>query len=119
MHIKSDGRYRRSAYDVSGTIVNEIKFPVIVKNITLDVDNIDVERYLKVFNAQQPTEAAQDVNAAISKSVAQGGDVDDDDDDVQTFDLANLIIEECILKVQKGFYKDIHFSDVVANIDIR
>ena len=81
MHIKSDGRYRRSAYDLSGTIVNEIKFPVIVKNITLDVDNIDVERYLKAFNAQQPTEAAQDVNAAISKSIAQGGDVDDDDDD--------------------------------------
>ncbi len=118
MHIKSDGRYRRSAYDLSGTIVNEIKFPVIVKNITLDVDNIDVERYLKAFNAQQPTEAAQDVNAAISKSIAQGGDVDDDDDDVQTFDLANLIIEECILKVQKGFYKDIHFSDVVANMTL-
>lgn len=56
--------------------------------------------------------------AAISKSIAQGGDVDDDDDDVQTFDLANLIIEECILKVQKGFYKDIHFSDVVANMTL-
>ncbi len=118
MHIKSDGRYRRSAYNLSGTIVNEIKFPIIVKNITLDVDDIDVERYLKAFNAQQPTEAAQDVNAAISKSVERGGDVDDEDDDIQTFDLANLIIEECILKVKKGLYKDIHFSDVVANMSL-
>lgn len=118
MHIKSDGRYRRSAYNLSGTIVNEIKFPIIVKNITLDVDNIDVERYLKAFNAQQPTEAAQDVSAAVAKSVSQNGDVDDDDDDVQTFDLANLIIEECILKVKKGFYKDIHFSDVAAKMTL-
>ncbi len=118
MHIISNGRYRRSAYDLSGTIVNEVKLPIIVKNITLSVDKIDVERYLKAFNAQQPTEASKDINKAISESVARGGDVDDDDVDVQTFDLANLIIKECILKVGSGFYKDIKFSDAQANLTL-
>ncbi len=119
MHIKSDGRYRRSNYDLSGTIVNEIKFPIIVKNITLGVDKIDVEKYLKLFNQQQPTQAATDVNKAISESIAKNGESDeDDDDDIQTFDLANLIIEECILKVKEGHYKDINFSDVTANMTL-
>ena len=119
MHIKSDGRYRRSNYDLSGTIVNEVKFPIIVKNITLGVDKIDVERYLKLFNQQQPTQAATDVNKAISESIAKNGESDEeDDDDIQTFDLANLIIEECILKVKEGHYKDINFSDVTANMTL-
>ena len=117
MHILANGRYRRSGYDLSGTIVNEVKFPIVVKNITLNVDKIDVERYLKAFNAQQPTKASQDINQAISDSVAKGGDVDDDDD-VQTFDLANLIIEECILNVGSGFYKGINFSDVKADMTL-
>ena len=119
MHIKSDGRYRRSNYDLSGTIVNEVKFPIIVKNITLGVDKIDIERYLKLFNQQQPTQAATDINTAISDSIAKNGNADEeDDDDIQTFDLANLIIEECILKVKEGHYKDINFSDVTANMTL-
>lgn len=118
MHISANGRYRRSAYDLSGAIVNELKFPIVVKNITLGVDSIDVEKYLNIFNAQQPTEASADVSKAVADSVARGGDVDDDDDDVQTFDLANLIIEECILKVKNGFYKDIKFANVEANMTL-
>lgn len=117
MHISSNGRYRRSEYDLSGAILNEIKFPIVVKNITLSLDSVDVERYLQAFNAQTPTDSAQDVNEAIAQSVAKGGNVDDDDD-APTFDLANLIVEECILKVGKGFYKKINFANVVANLTL-
>lgn len=117
MHISSDGRYRRSEYGLTGSILNEIKFPIVVKNITLSLDSVDVEKYLQAFNAQTPTTSAQDVNAAISDSVAKGGDIDDDDD-TPTFDLANLIVEECILKVGKGFYKKINFANVVANLTL-
>lgn len=113
MHITSDGRYRRSAYNASGTIVNEMKFPIIVKNVMLSVDDVDVMKYLQLFNNQNPSEAAVDVQTAIADSVAKGGDVDDDDN-TQTFDLANLVVEECILKAKKGFYKGIKFADVVA-----
>ncbi len=104
INITSEGRYRRSAYEASGTIVNEIKFPIVVKNITLALDTIDVEKYLKIFNNQTPSDAASsDVQAAIAQSVENNATDDEDaDDEVQTFDLANLIIEECIFKVNNG-----------------
>lgn len=114
MRITADGRYRRSGYDFSGTILNEIKFPIVIKDVHLIVDNIDVEKYLRIFNNQQPSEhAAANVDEVIAESAAVGGD-EDTDDDVQTFDLANLIIEKCVLVAKEGFYKDIKFSDVAA-----
>ncbi len=119
MYINSDGRYRRSAYDLSGTILNEIKFPIVVKNITLNVDEIDVMRYLKLFNAQQ-AQGSEEVNVALSKVADKGQDIDSDDeaDDAQAFDLSNLIIEECILKLGKGSYKLMNFSDVEAKLTL-
>ena len=119
LHIKSDGRYRRSSYDMSGIIVNEIKFPIVVKNITLSLDKIDVEKYLQAFNNQNPSdEASTDVKATVEKSLENNTGDTDSDDDVQTFDLANLIVEECILKVKEGFYKNIHFADAVAKLTL-
>lgn len=120
MNISAAGKYRRSSYDLSGTILNEIKFPIVVKNIALSLDSVDVERYLKVFNAQKPTEVSNDVNAVIAESVEKGANIDENDDEdvTQTFDLANLIVEECILKVEKGFYKSINFSNVAANLSL-
>lgn len=29
-----------------------------------------------------------------------------------------MIVEECVLKVKQGFYKNIHFSDAVANLSL-
>lgn len=114
MRITADGRYRRSGYDFSGSILNEIKFPIVVKDVHLIVDDIDVERYLRVFNNQKPSDhAATNVDQVLAESAAVGGD-EDTDDDVQTFDLANLIIEKCVLVAKKGFYKDIKFSNVAA-----
>lgn len=114
MRITADGRYRRSGYDFSGSILNEIKFPIVVKDVHLIVDDIDVERYLRVFNNQKPSDhAATNVDQVIAESAAVDGD-EDTDDDVQTFDLANLIIEKCVLVAKKGFYKDIKFSNVAA-----
>lgn len=119
MNIVANGRYRRSAYDLSGTIVNELKFPIIVKNITLNVDDINVEKYLKMFNQVQSTEASTDAKATIATAIEKNGDTDVDDEVTEeTFDLANIIIEECILHVKKGFYKGINFADVTANMSL-
>ena len=118
MHISSNGRYRRSSYHASGVIMNEIKFPIIVKDAELGVDNIDVEKYLQIFNNQTPSDVASDnVQKTVEESIAKNVS-DDDDDNSQTFDLANLIIEKCRLKADKGFYKDIKFSNVVANLTL-
>lgn len=118
INIKSDGRYRRSKYDLDGSIVNEIKFPIVVKNITLNLDNIDIEKYLQAFNAQQPTQVSDNVQAEIARSIEQGGDDVDAEANAQAFDLANLIVENGVLKVAKGFYKGINFSDVIATMSL-
>ena len=119
LHISSNGRYRRSDYDMSGVIINEIKFPIVVKNITLALDTVDVEKYLQVFNNQTPSDkASTDVKTEVAKSIENNTGDTDSDDNTQTFDLANLIVEECVLKVKQGFYKNIHISDAVANLSL-
>lgn len=116
--FSSNGRYRRSVYNASAKLVNEIKFPIIVKDAELAIDCIDVEKYLRIFNNQTPSDAPstdikQTVAASTEKNISE-----DDDGDEQTFDLANLIIERCILKAEKGFYKDIHFANVAGNLTL-
>lgn len=120
IRLSSDGRYRRSEYKAFGDIVNEIKFPIIVKDAELAIDCIDVEKYLRIFNNQMPSEqATQNVQTAVAESIEKNSNLtEDDDSDIQTFDLANLIIEKCTLKADKGFYKDINFANVVGNLTL-
>lgn len=114
MLINAEGRYRRSTYDVDAKIKNEIVFPIVVRDANLTVDDMDVERYLQAFNNQNPSEQSSDnVHQTISKSLEN--EVDEDGDS-QTFDLANLIVEKCTLKVLKGHYKNINFANVIGNL---
>ncbi|MBD5403304.1 AsmA-like C-terminal region-containing protein [bacterium] len=118
--FNSEGRFRRSKYNAFAKLVNEIRFPIIVKDAELGVDCIDVERYLQLFNNQNPSDSpSQDVQAAVAKSVETNTVDDVDSDDLeQTFDIANLIIEKCLLKADKGFYKDINFANVEGNLTL-
>ena len=116
MLISAEGRYRRSSYNVDAKIKNEIIFPIIVRDANLTVDDMDVEKYLQAFNQQNPSEQSSgDVHQTISKSLEN--EVDEDDDS-QTFDLANLIVEKCTLKVIKGHYKNINFANVIGNLTL-
>ena len=116
IHIKSEGWYKRSKYDFSGTIANAVKFPVIVKDIDFGIDKIDVERVMKSFNQQ---------NTAVQKQkVVENVDYDyenyneDADTNAVAFDVNNLIIERCILRLDNGKYKDINFGNLKANLTL-
>ena len=114
MFITANGRYRRSSYDVNAKIKNEIVFPIIVRDANLTVDDMDVEKYLQAFNQQNPSEQASgDVHETIAKSLEQEFD---EDGDSQTFDLANLLVEKCTLKIIKGHYKKINFANVIGHL---
>ena len=116
LHIVANGGYRRSKYNVDAKIKNEIVFPIIVKDANLEVDNMDVEKYLQPFNNQTVSDkASENVHDAISKSLEK--DVESDEN-IQTFDLANLIVEKCTLKVKKGNYKKIDFADIVGHLTL-
>ena len=42
----------------------------------------------------------------------------DEDGNSQTFDLANLIVEKCTLKILQGNYKKINFANVIGNLTL-
>lgn len=118
--LNAEGRYKRCKFNFSGSILNEIIFPIIIKNTNLTLDNIDIDRIMKTVNA--PVQSTQDVQKAYTNDVGNDDNDDDvymsDDDTTQTFDLKNIIIEECIVNIIKGNYKDILFGNIKANMSL-
>lgn len=112
--IIAQGRYKRAKYDFSGNIVNSLIFPIIVKNTKLTVDNIDIERILQTFNA--PVQSQEEKQAAYNSAI--NNEDEENDDNIQTFDLKNLIIEECIVNIISGKYKDINFGNIEAKMSL-
>lgn len=111
--MSSNGRYRRTAYDVSGKLLNELKLPVVVNSINLKIDELNIEKIMDSINRQY---ANAEVNKDAFNSVK---DMDDDDDsDVMAFNPGMLIIKECILNVVKGSYKEINFANMLANLTL-
>ena len=113
LKLEADGRYRRSAYDFDGSLVNEIKFPIIAKSVNLTVDDIDIEKFIASSNNQTSKETTSE-----KFDVSPSGVAVDDDDDTPTFDIANFIVENCNLNILKGHYKDIQFSDVKGSLTL-
>ena len=108
LNIFAQGKFRRCQYDFKGKIGNAIIFPILVRNITLTLDNVDIERIMRAMNA--PVQQADYTKEEIDDS--------DDADDALAFDFKNLIIQECIVKVLSGKYKEINFSNIEANMSL-
>ncbi len=113
VNITANGKYRRSGYDFSGKITNAIKFPIVIKDINLTIDEIDIDRMLTSMN----TQVDKNQTAIAAENVKSEEDIETDDG-APTFDMSNLIIERCILQVLKGNYKDINFNNVKANLTL-
>ena len=113
LNLVADGRYRRSQYDFNGSLINEIKFPIVVKDVNLTIDDVDVERFIASANNQK-SEAITSEKFDVTPS----GEAVDDDDNTPTFDIGNFIVENCVLHILNGSYKDIKFSDVKATLSL-
>lgn len=113
LKLAANGRYRRSQYDFNGSLINAIKFPVVVKNVNLTVDDVDVEKFIASANNQ----SSQTITSE-KFDVAPTGEAKDDDDNTPTFDIGNFIVEDCVLHILKGSYKDIKFADVKATLSL-
>ena len=113
LKLIAKGKYRRSEYDFNGSLINAIKFPVVVKNVNLTVDDVDVEKFIASANNQ----SSQAVTSE-KFDVAPSGEAKDDDDNTPTFDIGNFIVEDCVLHILKGSYKDIKFADVKATLSL-
>ncbi len=109
INISADGEYRRAKYTLSGNIHNNIGFPVIVNNLEFGLDSIDVEKMLTTLN--QSGNNATQPQESVSSPVK-------DDDSASDFDLSNLIIKDCKLKLGKAFYKDLIAENMEAKLSL-
>ena len=106
--INAEGKFRRCSYLFNGEIVNAIKYPIVIKHTDLTIDNLDIARVMKAFS--QPVQSTPVTAEVID---------DENNDDVpMTFDVKNLIVEESLIHIIKGKYKEINFSDVKAKMSL-
>lgn len=113
LNLAAEGRYRRSAYNFDGSLINAIKFPVVVKDVNLTVDDVDIEKFIASAN-NQSSEAIKSEKFDVKAS----GEAIDDDANTPTFDIGNFVVENCVLHILKGAYKDITFEDVKATLSL-
>ncbi len=108
--VTAEGRFKRANYTFLGDILNKMLFPIIVRNTNLTIDNVDVERILNSANA--PVQTAEQAEQSFEK------DEEKIEEDVQTFDIRNIIIQDCIVKILKGNYKEIDFANIEAKMSL-
>lgn len=113
LKLSANGKYRRSNYDFDGSLINEIKFPIVVKDVNLIIDDVDVEKFIASANNQKSAEITSE-----KFDVTPSGEAKDDDDNTPTFDIGNFIVENCVLHILNGSYKDIKFADVKATLSL-
>lgn len=121
IHIDAFGRFKKSDYKFKGSIKNSLLLPVVVKDIHLSLDNIDVDRIMQSMN-QQNTSAVivenQKAEAPTLVTATGINESEEDNDEAYTFDTGLLIVEKCALEVVKGFYKDIKFGNLIADLTL-
>ena len=103
--IESKGGYRRSHYEVTGDIFNNIAFPIIVNNINFTLDNMDILKLVESFNQQGDGKTQSTTSETVSE-------------DAPTFDLTNLQIKNCNFNLNKGTYGDLIVENVQATLTL-
>ncbi len=110
--LLSEGRFRREQYKFDGTILNELRLPIIVKDVNLTLDNIDVEKVLTSNSGDNTEENAK--NTLISS----GAENEEDSDIIPPFQKGLIVIEKCSLNLLKGIYKEILFGNIHADMTL-
>lgn len=118
INLKSEGWYKRSKYDFSGTIANAVKYPIIIKDIDFGIDKIDIERVMKSFNQQNTDAVKKQTPETVTTDYDYENYNEENDTQAVAFDVNNLIIERCILRLDNGKYKDINFGNLKANLTL-
>ena len=102
--ITADGGYRRSKYTATGNINNQLAFPLVVNNIDFSLDSMDVKKLLESFNQQGQGQAATKAP--------------DENENLPTFDITNLVIKKCKLKLGKAVYDDLSAENMEADLTL-
>ena len=100
-------------------MLNEIKLPIVIKDVNLTVDNIDLARIIASLNTQNTTNT-QDVKSVEKLVVADENNLDENTniDAAPVFDTGLLIVENCVFNLIKGKYKHIDFGNLKATLTL-
>ena len=108
IHLNAVGGYRYSKFKFDGDILNELKFPIIVKDVNLSLEYIDALKLLESFNDQTN---ADDVIATDQRTIKV-------ENSAEEFDIRNIIVEKCRFHLDKGDYKDTQFGNLDADLTL-
>jgi len=105
--IDAQGGFKRAKYKLSGLIKNRLEAPYIVKNLKLDIDKIDIQRFLaSVNNQENNNQTKENCNGATDEII----------DDNYMFDTNLIRIENSNFTVKEGNYKELTFGNVEAKM---
>ena len=111
ININAEGRFKRAKYIFSGKIKNELQPPFVIKNLALDIDNIDIERFMSAINNQNN-------NSSINvEKIEDENDIANDNDNYM-FDTSLIRIEDGNFVLHKGNYKDLTFGNIKAKLTL-
>lgn len=105
INVKAEGGYRRSKYELSGNMENRLSFPLVVNSLNFSLDNMDVKKLLNSFNYQSDS-------TETTKSIPE------EDDETPTFDITNIIIKDCNLKLGKAVYNELSAENMEAKMTL-
>lgn len=143
IHIVSDGNFRRTKYKINGDIQNKMLFPIIVKNIELNLDELDIEKVLSTFGPR-PQLTEEQLKQLREKIKARQLQMAKSDVPLKYFEIEekpqaqeqakenatqeneepivfqpNLVaIRSCKFNLNKGKYKLINFGNLHANLTL-
>ncbi len=138
IHLTADGRFRRLNYKFDGNIKNCLLFPILVKNVNLNIDELDVERVMQSFapREQRIANAHKNLNpnrpkSAESKISTKYFEVDDTPKTETKSDSSSseavepivfqpnlIVVNDCNFNVGKGAYKQIKFGNLHATLTL-
>ncbi len=118
LHVNADGKYRRCHYTFNGNVLNEIKFPIVITSTNLTIDDVNIEKVMKSLS-KPPKPVEKISNVYVEEAALEDNESDESDEEPFEFDFDNIIVQNAVVKILKGEYKDIKFSNVIANMSLK
>ena len=123
INLVASGRYKRSEYEFNGSILNQILFPIVIKDVNLKIADMDIARVINSMNNQPTAQVQSEVKAeTIASATEDVSEIEDENNDeandAVTFNAGILIVERCIFNLVKGNYNDVQISDLKANLTL-
>ncbi len=119
INVVMDGRFKRANYKFSGKIKNGLKPPFVIKKLALGLDNVDVERFLTIMNAQNTANTTNTTNKEQNiQNINSASEDDEIVDDNYMFDTNLVRIEDCDFTLDKGNYKELTFGNIKAKLTL-